>query len=217
MGAPFVASTLETLARLGCTRIFVLANRSSTAAAQPLIAALEDKLAAPLCSSIGMNGGEAGLIDACNSARSCRSDCVVTIGGGAVQDAGKLIRLWLSADDAGEGASVEAILAASKREPMPALPPQVACPNSFAMAELTGIAGITTAKNEKTAADHPAMMPTCVIFDPALADTLPDWVRFGTALRGVEHAVGTITLMITVTRAVITIVLATVVRVVINV
>eukprot|EP01047_Picozoa_sp_COSAG01_P069747 COSAG01_NODE_10400_length_2176_cov_2.485315_3_plen_74_part_00 len=31
-----------------------------------------------------------------------------------------------------------------------------------------------------------------VIYDPALSRGLPDWVRFGTALRGVEHAVGAV-------------------------
>ena len=37
------------------------------------------------------------------------------------------------------------------------------------------------------------MMPTVIIYDPALSAGLPDWVRFGTALRGIEHGVGAIT------------------------
>lgn len=75
---------------------------------------------------------------------------------------------------------------------MPKLPPQIAAPNSFAMAEVTHIAGITTAAGTKSGAAHPSMIPSVVIFDPALLVGLPDWFRFGTALRGVEHAVGAV-------------------------
>lgn len=82
--------------------------------------------------------------------------------------------------------------AAQNRDPMPPLPPQICCPNSFAMAELTHVAGLVTKDNVKSGAAHPSMMPTCIIFDTTLSRGLPDWVRFGTALRGVEHAIGAI-------------------------
>lgn len=61
------------------------------------------------------------------------------------------------------------------------------------MAELTSVAGLTTAAHAKSGASHAALMPTTVIFDPSLSSSLPDWVRFGTALRCVEHAVGAAT------------------------
>ena len=160
-------------------------------------------LAAPVCTSVGMGGDEIGLLRACDAAREADADVVVTVGGGAVQDAGKLVRLWLSGrkgdddDDEherGDGkASVPSILALAGRDPMPALPPQIAVPNSFAMAEATSVAGITTSSRAKSGASHPSLMPTVVVYDPALGRGLPDWVRFGTALRGVEHAAGAIT------------------------
>lgn len=75
---------------------------------------------------------------------------------------------------------------------MPPLPPQICCPNSFAMAELTHVAGLVTKDNVKSGAAHPSMMPTVVIFDTTLSKGLPDWVKFGTALRGVEHAIGAV-------------------------
>jgi alcohol dehydrogenase class IV len=118
---------------------------------------------------------------------------LVTIGGGAVQDAGKLIRLWLSAASSGDKASVKGIQEASGRDPMPELPPQIAIPNSFAMAEATHVAGITTAAKTKSGAAHPCLMPTLIIYEATLSEGLPDWVRFGTAFRGVEHACGAIT------------------------
>lgn len=61
------------------------------------------------------------------------------------------------------------------------------------MAEFSSVAGVTTAEGKKGGLSHPALMPTVVVFDPALGVGLPAWVRFGTALRCVEHAVGAAT------------------------
>ena len=36
-------------------------------------------------------------------------------------------------------------------------------------------------------------MPTVIIYDASLSEGLPDWVRFGTAFRGIEHACGAVT------------------------
>ena len=134
-----------------------------------------------------------GLLEACDKAYESGADCVITVGGGAVQDAGKLIRLWLSAAKTGDKASVKGIQEATGRDPMPELPPQIAIPNSFAMAEATHVAGLTTTSKTKSGAAHPSLMPTIIIYDAALSDGLPDWVRFGTAFRGIEHACGAVT------------------------
>eukprot|EP00581_Thalassiosira_minuscula_P016686 CAMPEP_0183727022 /NCGR_PEP_ID=MMETSP0737-20130205/24617_1 /TAXON_ID=385413 /ORGANISM="Thalassiosira miniscula, Strain CCMP1093" /LENGTH=398 /DNA_ID=CAMNT_0025958537 /DNA_START=148 /DNA_END=1344 /DNA_ORIENTATION=+ len=201
VGVPFLSQALEELTSLKSQRVFVLANNSSRKFLEGdnnLMDVLETKgmLAAPLCTSIGMGGGELGLLSAADEARAANADVIVTVGGGAVQDAGKLIRLWLSAkteNDDSEKATVAGIQAASNRDPMPPLPPQIAIPNSFAMAEATHVAGITTTAKTKSGAAHKSLMPTVIVYDPALSAGLPDWVRFGTALRGVEHAVGAVT------------------------
>lgn len=190
VGVPLQATALKEIDELGVSKIFVMANNSSRPLVAAFVAVLEEKglLAAPLNSDVGMGGGEAGLLKACDEAAAAKADCVVTVGGGAIQDAGKLVRLWLSAVDG--KATVSGIQGAAK-DPAP-LPPQIACPNSFAMAELTSVAGITTSDNTKSGAADPSMMPTVVIFDSSLSKGMPDWVRFGTALRGLEHAVGAV-------------------------
>lgn len=200
IGVPFVEATLSEIDRLGASKVFVLSNNSSRGSVSPLIDALTNagKLAAPLCSDVGMGGGETGLMKAADAAADAGADCLVTVGGGAVQDAGKLIRLWLagrsvSSDDGSSAATPDGIRAVLNLDPLPSLPPQVCCPNSFAMAELTSVAGMTLSTGVKSGASNPAIMPTSAIFDPSLTDGLPDWVRFGTALRCVEHAVGTTT------------------------
>ena len=207
---PFLSTTLAELSRLQSKRVFVMANKSSRDIVQPLLDALEAQslVAAPLFTGISMGGGETGLLAACDAAAAADADAVVSVGGGAVQDAAKIVRMWLSycrldnlASGANEAsrpsspspASLVGLQVASKLNPLPPWPPQVALPNSFAKAELTAVAGLTTAAKTKSGFSNPSLMPTVVIFDPTLTRGLPDWVRFGTALRCVEHAVGAVT------------------------
>jgi alcohol dehydrogenase class IV len=199
VGVPFGPTALSQIEQLAVSKVYVMANKSSKPMVENFLTTLEEKglLAAPINCDVSMGGAEDGLLKACNEAAAVKADCVVTIGGGAVQDAGKLVRLWLSAaadnvDGEEEKATVKGIQAASNRDPMPPLPPQICCPNSFAMAELTHVAGLVTKDNVKSGAAHPSIMPTVVIFDTTLSKGLPDWVRFGTALRGVEHAIGAV-------------------------
>ena len=138
VGKTFLSTAIEELKAMGAKQVFVLANRSSAKFIEgdgKLMDELEKMqiLAAPLCTSIGMGGGETGLLEACDRAFESGADCVITVGGGAVQDAGKLIRLWISAAKPGDKSTVKGIQGATSRDPMPELPPQIAIPNSFAM------------------------------------------------------------------------------------
>ena len=203
IGIPFQTPILNEIKALGAKKVFVLSNNSSRQFLEgegKLIEALkaEGILACPLNSSVKMGGAEEGLLVACDEAYDNDIDCVVTVGGGAVQDAGKFIRLWLttrsnnSLDEGEKKATIRDLLAAQKQDPMPALPPQIACPNSFAMAEASYVAGLETSAKTKSGAAIPVLMPTTVIYDPALSEGLPEWVRFGTALRAVEHTTGAV-------------------------
>lgn len=143
VGNTFLSTAIEELKAIGAKKVFVLANRSSAKFIEgngKLIDELEKMqvLAAPLCTSISMGGGETGLLEACDKAFESGTDCVITVGGGAVQDAGKLIRLWISAAKPGDKSTVKGIQGATSRDPMPELPPQIAIPNSFAMVSDAG-------------------------------------------------------------------------------
>ena len=142
-----------------------------------------------------MGGGEEGLLQVANKAHPADADGVVTVGRGAVQDAGKLIRLWLSTkgSNTATNVSTQGIHASSNHNPMPTLAPQIAILNLLAMAEATIVAGLTTTSKTKSGVVHKSMMPTVIIYDPALSAGLPNWVQFGTALQGAEHAVGAMT------------------------
>ncbi len=162
VGEPFPPIALQTLADFGSKRVFVLANKSSRKFIErdanlsadtdgsndgDNLLLFIDKLrelgilAAPLNTSLEMGGMQDGLLQACNEAYAAQADVIVTVGGGAVQDAGKLIRLWLSTRNNNDstnsttvGATVEAIQAAANRNPMTTPPPHIALPHSFAMA-----------------------------------------------------------------------------------
>ena len=203
IGMPFLQTAMDELSSFNCKKVFVMANKSSIKFIEvddtKLVNILQSKglLAAPLCTSINMGGAEEGLLKACDDAYTAHADLVMTVGGGAVQDAGKLVRLWLSTksdnDKKKVGCTVEGLQAATEQDPMPELPPQICMPNSFAMAEATHIAGLVTKLKSKSGAAHAKLLPTVIIYDPVLSSELPDWVRFGTSLRGVEHAIGAIT------------------------
>ena len=204
IGMPFLQTAMDELASFSCKKVFVMANKSSIKFIEgddtKLVNVLQSKglLAAPLCTSINMGGAEEGLLKACDDAYTAHADLVMTVGGGAVQDAGKLVRLWLSTKSDNDknkkiGCTVEGLQAATEQDPMPELPPQICMPNSFAMAEATHIAGLVTKLKSKSGAAHVKLLPTTIIYDPVLSSGLPDWVRFGTSLRGVEHAIGAIT------------------------
>merc|ERR1740139_546887 len=105
VGVDLEATALREIERLGVSKCFVVANRSSGSLIEHFLASLQERglLAAPLNCGVVMGGAEDGLLQACDEAAAASADCVITVGGGAVQDAGKLIRLWLSAADSAGG------------------------------------------------------------------------------------------------------------------
>ena len=107
IGVPFASTALTEIDNLAVKRVYVMANKSShenLPSVRQFVETLQKKgvLAAPINCDVSMGGAEDGLFKACNEAAEVGADCVLTIGGGAVQDAGKFVRLWLSATMAEE-------------------------------------------------------------------------------------------------------------------
>ena len=99
VGVPFDSTALYEMEQLNVSNVYVMANKSSKPMVEHFVKTLKEMgfLAAPINCDVSMGGAEDGLLKACNEAAEVKADCVLTIGGGAVQDAGKLVRLWLSA------------------------------------------------------------------------------------------------------------------------
>ena len=208
VGSDHAEVVLAVIASRACSRIFILTNSSLSAAAVALQASVLRSAAGMACErsdAVKMGAADDGVLAACAAAAAMRADCVVSLGGGAVQDAAKIVRLHLWACGEGTAAAAEqptteALTSALAQLPRvmlegddsALLPPQIACPSVFAMAELTGMAGMS-AEGRKISLSSQHMMPTVVCFDSALATDAPDWLLFGTALRAVDHCVESVT------------------------
>jgi maleylacetate reductase len=136
------------------------------------------------------------VIAAAAAARGAGAQLLVTVGGGSVTDAAKLVQTCL----ANGIARIEQLDDYRKRpdEPMTAerpgwQPPQVrtiAVPTTLAGAEFTPYAGITNVqRGVKEVFTHPLQVPRTIVLDPAAAVHTPDWLWLSTGVRALDHAV----------------------------
>lgn len=137
----------------------------------------------------------ADVIAATEAMREAKADLLVTLGGGSITDAGKMVRMCLA-----NGVTAEADLdrfvtvteGARRRVPQKAAPaPGMVCiPTTLSAGEFTATAGCTDmTRNLKQSFAHPRMMATAVVLDPAVTLLTPDWLFLSTGIRAVDHAV----------------------------
>ena len=215
----YTAAVASELSNLGSRRPFLLASNSMRPAVEKLQQRLrEDGLQCEVSYGVKQGGGEEGLLDACRAAAASESDAVVTVGGGAVQDLGKLVRLWVAeessaveeVDDEPLSLDVLRTRATRSRHLVLSSVPQLAVPTGFAQAEYTGLAGVVRASNDdkdkeeggkaasstsssKVIFDADCLVPSGVVYDPALSASAPGWLRYvrsfgGASPRGGEPA-----------------------------
>lgn len=141
------------------------------------------------------------VLEATESAREKDADCIVTIGGGSLTDAGKAMLLFLANDVR----TVEDIYvlyrhAPTSRESMRKLAkdipivsptiPLISIPTTLSGGEYSCYAGMTDpATHEKIILGHPFCGPRLMIHDPKLAMTSPEWVWLSTGVRSIDHCV----------------------------
>lgn len=129
------------------------------------------------------------------AAREAGADLVVTLGGGSVTDAGKMVRMCL-ANGVEEEAQLDPLMSVfgpgrrfvpQKEAPAP---PQVCVPTTLSAGDFSATAGSTdTARALKQSFAHPRMMATAVVLDPAVTTRTPEWLFLSTGIRAVDHAV----------------------------
>ena len=156
---------------------------------------LGNKLAG-VCSKIGAHTPRVDVVAAANEARAAKADLVLTVGGGSVTDAAKMVGLCLG-NDVTKPEQLDAFRARitpeGKAERPPTNPPGVrfiAVPTTLSAGEFTWFAGCTdTVRHVKESYGTPSMVPTAVILDPALTVHTPEWLFLSTGIRAVDHAV----------------------------
>jgi maleylacetate reductase len=149
-----------------------------------------------VCSKIGAHTPRIDVVAAANEARAVNADLVLTVGGGSVTDAAKMVGLCLG-NDVTAPEQLDAFRAVvtpdGKTERPPVRPPGVrfvAVPTTLSAGEFTWFAGCTdTARHVKESFGMALMMPSAVILDPAVTVHTPEWLFLSTGIRAVDHAV----------------------------
>jgi maleylacetate reductase len=197
-GKPFAEALAQEVDRLDAQAVFVLASGTlarTTDTIDRLRQVLGNRIAG-VCAKIGAHTPRTDVVEAANAAREVGTDLLVTVGGGSVTDAAKMVGLCL-----GNGVTEPEqlddyrarIAADGKTQRPPVKPPSVrmiAIPTTLSAGEFSAGAGCTdTVRHVKESYSHPMMMPRTVILDPDATVHTPEWLFLSTGIRAVDHAV----------------------------
>jgi maleylacetate reductase len=197
-GIPLADALADEAGRIDARSVYVLA--SGTLARETDVVETARRILgnrfAGLCAKIGAHTPRTDVVAAANEARAARADLLLTIGGGSVTDAAKMVGLCLGNDIStpdGLDALRAVITPDGKTERPPLKPPairSVDVPTTLSAGEFTWFAGCTdTARHVKESYSHPMMLPRSVILDPAVTVHTPEWLFLSTGIRAVDHAV----------------------------
>jgi len=197
-GRPFAEVIREEVERADAHAVFVLAS-GTLERETDLVAQLRTTLGnrfAGLCAKIGSHTPRVDCVAAANAARAVGADLIVTLGGGSVTDAAKIVAMCLSNDitDAQQLDNFRArVEADGKITRAPIAAPTIrtlTIPTTLSAGEYTASAGCTdTARNVKESFGHPMMMAKSVVLDPRATVHTPEWLFLSTGIRAVDHAV----------------------------
>jgi maleylacetate reductase len=197
-GRPFAEALAGEVDRLDARAVFVLASGTlarTTDTVDRLREVLGNRIAG-VCAKIGAHTPRTDVVAAATTAREGGADLLVTLGGGSVTDAAKMVALCLGngVTDLEQLDRYRAQIAAdgTTRRPEVNAPGvrSVAIPTTLSAGEFSAGAGCTdTARHVKEKYSHPLMVPRTVILDPEASVHTPEWLFLSTGIRAVDHAV----------------------------
>ena len=197
-GIPLAEALADEIARLDAKAVYVLASGTlnrTTDVVQTVRNVLGNRMAG-LCDKIASHTPRTDVVAAANAAREAKADLILTVGGGSVTDAAKMVGICLGNDiTAPEQLDrLKATITPEGKTQRPSIkaPPirSVDVPTTLSAGEFTAMAGCTdTVRNIKESYAHPLMMPQTVILDPAVTIHTPEWLFLSTGIRAVDHAV----------------------------
>jgi maleylacetate reductase len=197
-GVPVAEALAAEVSRLDARAVYVMASGTlnrETDVIDTVRHILGNRLAG-VCAKIGSHTPRTDVVAAANEARAAKADLILTVGGGSVTDAAKMVGLCLG-NDVTAPEQLDRFRAVitpdGKTERPPVQTPAVRSvdvPTTLSAGEFTPFAGCTdTARNVKESFGHPLMMPLAVILDPAVTVHTPPWLFLSTGIRAVDHAV----------------------------
>lgn len=197
-GIPLAEALADEMTRQGAQAVYLMASNTlnrTTSVVQTVRDVLGHRLAAER-TQIGAHTPRIDVVAAANEARAARADLIVTVGGGSVTDAAKMVGICLGNDitEPDQLDRLKAVITPDGRTERPPTkgPPirSVDIPTTLSAGEFTAMAGCTdTVRNIKESYAHPLMMPVTVILDPAVTLHTPEWLFLSTGIRAVDHAV----------------------------
>jgi maleylacetate reductase len=197
-GKSLTEALAQEIDRLDSRAVFVLASGTlarSTDTIDRLRQVLGNRIAG-VYAKIGAHTPRTDVVDAANAARGAHADLLVTVGGGSVTDAAKMVGLCLGngVTEPSQFDRYRAVIAAdgTARRPTVEAPGvrSIAIPTTLSAGEFTASAGCTdTTWHVKESYSHPMMMPRTVILDPEVTVHTPEWLFLSTGIRAVDHAV----------------------------
>lgn len=197
-GIPLAEALAEEMARLDSQAVYVMASGTlsrETDVVETIKRVLGNRMAG-LCAKIASHTPRIDVVAAANEARAVKADLILTIGGGSVTDAAKMVGLCLG-NDITSPDQLDALKASITPDGQTYRPPtkppairSIDIPTTLSAGEFTAMAGCTdTERNIKESYAHPLMMPQAVILDPAVTIHTPEWLFLSTGIRAVDHAV----------------------------
>ena len=197
-GTPFEQAISKELETVGAQRVFVLASGSlfrQTEVVHQLRTVLGSRCVG-LFLEMPAHTPRIAVVKAAQEAQEVQADLILTLGGGSITDAGKMVTLCMSngielAQDLDRLATI--VHADGKIERPEFLPPTVPCSvisTTLSAGEFSALAGCTdTLRGMKENFLHPKASPRSVILDPALTLHTPEWLWLSTGIRALDHAV----------------------------
>ena len=182
---------------LDAHRVFLLVStslRNNTDEIAQIEAALGDRLAITH-DGIAPHAPRSDVLVAMEAARAADTDLIITVGGGSVTDAGKVIALGLKHDirahEDFEGFYVYVDDNGETVAPVFDAPDirVICCPTTLSGGEFNTMGGVTDDReNKKQGYTHRMMAPVAIVLDAALTVHTPEWLWHSTGVRAVDHA-----------------------------
>ncbi|BCR97729.1 iron-containing alcohol dehydrogenase [Aspergillus luchuensis] len=197
-GIPFPTAAAHHITDLfHASKIYILCSASlahNTDALDRLTRALgPDKIAG---TRIGMQSHTlwSEVLEVVRDAQAAEADLLITLGGGSLTDAAKVVALAISNNTT----TPDTLLTLTSEPPTPNPPikppsiPIISIPTSLSAGEYSSFAGAThDTSRRKYSFPAPIRGPQLVILDPELTATTPERIWLGTGIRAVDHCVET--------------------------
>ena len=197
-GSDFAAALARELELAGERRVYVLASGTlarSTDVVDRVREALGGRYAG-ICSSIGAHTPRSDVVAAANAARAAQADLLLSVGGGSVTDAAKMVAICLGngITDPAELDAYHVRVQTDGSTSRPGFKPpcvaSVVIPTTLSAGEFSAMAGCTdSVRNVKHMYFHAQAIPRTVILDPAATVHTPSWLWLSTGVRAIDHAV----------------------------